>query len=115
MKAVKGNKQYTIDETQKKFYQNNGYDIIDDDGKISAYGRGKTVPYDEYVLLKKELETLKAAEHPEETNEDVMEILVDYAADHNISLGKVSTITGAVNKIKKWKQENQGKQAEAGE
>ena len=32
MRAVKGNKEYTIDETQKKGYQDSGFDILDDDG-----------------------------------------------------------------------------------
>lgn len=59
MRAVKGNKVYTIDETQKKFYEENGFDILDDAGKVIAYGRGKTVPYGEYEALKKEKEALE--------------------------------------------------------
>ena len=46
MRATKGNKEYTIDEMQKKFYQDSGFDILNDDGEVIAYGRGKTVPYD---------------------------------------------------------------------
>lgn len=61
MKAVKGNKVYLVDETNKKDYQDRGFDILDDDGKVIAYGRGKTVPYGEYEALKKENEALKAA------------------------------------------------------
>ena len=45
MKATKGNKVYTIDETQKAMYQAQGYDIVDDEGKIVQYGAGKTVSY----------------------------------------------------------------------
>ena len=41
MKAIKGNKEYTIDDTQKKFYQDSGFDIIGDTGEVVAYGRGK--------------------------------------------------------------------------
>lgn len=52
MKAQKGNKIYTIDESQKKRYQDAGFDITDDTGKVIKYGRGKTVPYEEYVALK---------------------------------------------------------------
>lgn len=48
MKAVKGNKEYTIDESQQKVYQDGGYDIVED-GAVIAYGRGKTVPYDDYA------------------------------------------------------------------
>ena len=36
MKATKGNKVYTIDETQKAMYQAQGYDITDDAGNIIA-------------------------------------------------------------------------------
>lgn len=60
MRAVKGNREYTIDETQKKGYQDAGFDIIDDDGNVIAYGRGKTVPYEEYAAVRKELDELKA-------------------------------------------------------
>lgn len=59
MKAVKGNKVYTIDETQKKFYEESGYDILDEEGCVIAYGKGKTVPYGEYIALKKEKEALE--------------------------------------------------------
>lgn len=57
MKAVKGNKEYTIDETQKKQYQDAGFDIMEE-GEVIAYGRGKTVPYDDYMKAVKEIERL---------------------------------------------------------
>lgn len=60
MKAVKGNKVYHIDEPQKKFYQDAGFDIKDADGNVIAYGRGKTVPYDDHAKLKKENDELRA-------------------------------------------------------
>lgn len=68
MRAVKGNKEYMIDESQQKFYQDGGFDILGDDGSIVAYGRGKTVTYDEYVKAVKEIERLQgvAAERYEE-------------------------------------------------
>lgn len=68
MRAVKGNKEYTIDESQQKFYQDGGFDILGDDGETIAYGRGKTVAYDEYVKTAKEIERLQevAAERYEE-------------------------------------------------
>lgn len=59
MRAVKGNREYTIDETQKKGYQDSGFDILGDDGTVIGYGRGKTVPYEEYAAVKKELDELK--------------------------------------------------------
>ena len=51
MKATKGNKVYTIDETQNAGYIAQGFDITDDTGTVIAYGRGKTVPYGDYVAL----------------------------------------------------------------
>ena len=59
MRAERGNKEYVIDETMVSDYQNQGYDIYDDDGKIVAYGKGKTVPYEEYMALKAENQELK--------------------------------------------------------
>lgn len=59
MKAVKGNKVYLVDETNKKDYQDRGFDILDEDGKVMAYGRGKTVPYGDYVALEDENKALK--------------------------------------------------------
>ena len=68
MRAEEGNKVYTITEEQKEHYQNDGFDILSDDGKIIAYGIGKNVPYEKYEALKsenealrKELENLKSA------------------------------------------------------
>lgn len=58
MKAVKGNKEYTIDEAQQKSYQDAGFDILDEAGTVIAYGRGKTVAYDDYVKAVKEIERL---------------------------------------------------------
>ena len=43
MTAEKGNKVYAIDETMKAQYQNDGFDIKDETGKVIAYGKGKTV------------------------------------------------------------------------
>lgn len=59
MKAVKGNKVYTIDETQQRFYEESGFDILNDQGDVVAYGRGKMVPYGDYVALKGEKEELE--------------------------------------------------------
>ena len=60
MKAVKANKVYTISEMEKQSYINDGFDICNDDGEIIAYGKGKTVPYEEFLALQKELEAAKA-------------------------------------------------------
>lgn len=59
MRAVKGNKEYMIDESQQKGYQDMGFDILNDDGGVIAYGRGKTVPYDDHIKAVKEIERLQ--------------------------------------------------------
>lgn len=59
MRAVKRNKEYTIDESQQKFYQDSGFDILGDNGETIAYGRGKTVPYEEHAKAVKEIEHLQ--------------------------------------------------------
>lgn len=59
MKATKGNKVYTIDETQKKDYIAQGYDIEDDKGNVIQYGSGKTVFYEEYAKVEEENEMLR--------------------------------------------------------
>lgn len=66
MKAVKGNKVYTITEQEKKSYVSRGFDILDDNGNTVAYGSGKTVSYDEYAKVTAELEKLKSAAPGEE-------------------------------------------------
>ena len=54
MKAVKGNKVYTVDEVTAETYKFQGFDIYDDEGKLVAYGTGKTVSYEAYAELEKE-------------------------------------------------------------
>lgn len=63
MRAVKRNKEYIIDDKQKKAYQDAGYDIYGDDGERIAYGKGKTVPYGDYAAL---AERVKTAEEENE-------------------------------------------------
>lgn len=67
MLAVKANRQYTITDAEADGYQAQGYDILDDDGKVIKLGTGKTVTYSKYqsvveenTALKAELEQLKA-------------------------------------------------------
>lgn len=59
MKAIKGNKEYTIDEKQKAFYVDEGYDIIGEDGEVITYGKGKTVPYETYISVVRRIEFLE--------------------------------------------------------
>lgn len=60
MKAILANKVLTIESREQKHYQLIGYDITDDNGKIIAYGAGKTVPYEKYLKVVEELNALKA-------------------------------------------------------
>lgn len=59
MRAVKGNREYTIAEEQKESYLNDGYDIYDESGAKIADGRGKTVVAEQYEMLQKENDELK--------------------------------------------------------
>ena len=105
MKAVKGNKEYTIDESQQKAYQDQGFDIKDDDGNVIVYGRGKTVPYGDYMAVKEELEELKANGGEIADDQDVIDILKAFANENGVDLGKTATISGIVKKIKEFKPE----------
>lgn len=49
MKAVKGNRAYTITETEKETRRAEGFDIYDDEGKLVEYAKGKTIPYEEHL------------------------------------------------------------------
>ena len=57
MIAVKGNRVYRITEEEKERRRTDGYDIYGDDGKILAYAKGKTIPYEEHLA---QVEKLKA-------------------------------------------------------
>lgn len=59
MFAEKGNKVYTISEKEKAQYQNDGFDIKDDTGKLVAYGKGKMVAYEEYKKIEDENKKMK--------------------------------------------------------
>lgn len=72
MKAVKLNRVYTITEAEQKNYQKQGYDIIDDDGTVIAYGFGKTISYEKYVkLLARYEDLLKQFSALEKENADL--------------------------------------------
>lgn len=59
MKAIKENRVYTITDAEKDAFQKEGYDIYSDDGEVIAYGVGKSVPFEKYVELMKQVEELK--------------------------------------------------------
>lgn len=118
MKAVKGNKVYTIDEGVKARYQADGFDILDDSGKLIAAGKGKTVSYEEYQRVLDELNALKAEKQDNDAEQewdapglDVdalegmdLDMLKAYAEENDIDIGKANTKEGIIKKIKEQLQ-----------
>lgn len=104
MKALKGNKVYTIGETEKAHYVALGFDIQDDEGNVITHGRGKTVPYDTYAEVVKELEDLKKLKAEEKGKDDLsgmsVEELKEYAATTGINIGNATSLDGILKKIK---------------
>lgn len=60
MRAIKDNKVYTVDKTTKGAYLAQGFDIYDDNGKLTEKSPSATVPYAKYVELEAENAKLKA-------------------------------------------------------
>ena len=90
MIAVKENKQYTITEVDIKSFKAEGYDIYADDGKLIAYGAGKTVPYERYAKLSERVETLN---------------------DENVALrDEIEKLTAEVEKLKAKATKKKGKE-----
>lgn len=58
MTAVKGNREYTVDETNMESYVKEGFDIFDNGKKIKS-GKGKTVSQEEYDSLKEKYHKLE--------------------------------------------------------
>lgn len=97
MLAVKGNIEYTIEETEKNVYINNGFDIYKD-GKKIADGQGKKVSFAEYKKVKDELEELKA----KGTNEKEIEDLKAEIATKDEEITKLNaTVVAKDEEIKK--------------
>lgn len=68
MKAVKDNKVYTVDETNKNDYLAMGYDVYGDDGVLKERSPSSTVSrrdYDDLLAKYEALATEKAAEAAE--------------------------------------------------
>lgn len=49
MKAVKGNRAYTITEVEKEARRAEGFDIYDEEGKLIEYAKGKMISYEEHL------------------------------------------------------------------
>lgn len=103
MKAFKGNKVYTIGESEKAHYIALGFDIQDDDGNTLAYGRGKTVPYERYAELEAAHMELMAA-YEKVAGDGLADMAVEelkaYAEAHHIDIGQATTQEGILKKIR---------------
>lgn len=127
MKATKGNKTYTITEQEKRRYVEAGYDIQSDSGETISYGRGRTVPMEQYMelaekyknldelhmklnvrcrKLEKLLESSDGSEEngPNSGSMDINDMSVEelraYAEERKIDIGKSSSRDGILEKIK---------------
>lgn len=113
MRAKKDNKIYQVTtDAEKERYLKEGFDIYDDSGKIVEHSPVKKIAYGEYAKLKEENTALKAelenvqkvAEEAvsgtSEENAAVVEILCAYALEHEIDLGRATSVSGIVKKIK---------------
>lgn len=102
MIAVKGNRSYTITDADKAFYKKQGFDIIGDDGQILEHGDGKTVPYEKYEKVVKELEELKAGakKEPKELEDMTKPELEEVAKAYNVEYTSRTTKQELINLIK---------------
>lgn len=96
MTAVKGNRSYTITDADKTFYKKQGFDIIGDDGQIVEHGDGKTIPYEKYEKVVKELEALKAKQQPKEleemTKQELEVVAKTYNVEYDLKITKLELI-----------------------
>ncbi len=109
MKAVLGNKEYLIDEIQKKHYVDRGYDIRDEDNAVIAYGRGKTVPYDEYARVVSENSELKKYFSMEDNVSDENNVLkerLEVLTDENDYLKRENKSLTDENGSLKWENKS---------
>jgi len=103
LEARKENKVYKIDETQKKRYLNEGFDIYDENGVIVEHTPKKVIKYSEHlkkleaVVAEKDAQIIALATEKEVN--DVTELLKDYAVKKGVDLGSASTAKGILDKI----------------
>ena len=60
MKAIKDNKEYTVTNESKQHYIDTGFDIVDENGDIIEYGRGKMVSLEEHNQALERIKELEA-------------------------------------------------------
>lgn len=99
MKAVKGNKVYTIAESQKDSYLKQGFDIKDDSGAIVEYGSGKTIDYKKYKELEEKYVALESENMSLKISAMTVDQLKAYALEKKIDLGEATTRDAILAKI----------------
>lgn len=106
LEARKENKVYKIDETQKKRYLNEGFDIYDENGVIVEHTPKKVIKYSEHlkkleaVVAEKDAQIIALMEAKNEVEvNDVTVLLKDYADKKGVDLGSASTAKGILDKI----------------
>lgn len=60
MKAIKDNKEYIVNNESKQHYIDTGFDIVDENGEIIEYGRGKMVSLEEHNQALERIKELEA-------------------------------------------------------
>ena len=60
MKAIKDNKEYTVTNESKQHYIDTGFDIVDENGDIIEYGRGKMVSLEAHNQALERIKELEA-------------------------------------------------------
>lgn len=100
VRAVKANREYTITEAEKDFYQKQGFDIINDNGNVIQYGAGKTVPYEQYKKVVDELEALKNGTKHKELEEMTKPELEEVAKAYDVEYDSKTTKPELIKLIK---------------
>ncbi|AQS04785.1 hypothetical protein [Clostridium beijerinckii] len=103
MKAVKGNKVYTITETEKDSYKKKGFDITDDEGNVVENGLGKSISYDKYKELEDKCTALEKENEELKLSAMTVDQLKAYAADRKVDLGDATTKEAILSKFKETK------------
>lgn len=101
MVAVKGNVEYRITEAEKSMYIKNGFDILDDSGKKIADGAHKTISYEQYEKVRKELEDLRAKGSDNSEIEKLNSKIADLEGETQELNDQISALTNALDAAKK--------------
>lgn len=104
MKAIKGNREYTITEETKQQYINDGFDIYNDKMEKIAEGKGKAISQKEYNKLLTELEEARKTTL---SDSEIIPVLKEYARLKEIEIGQASTAKGIYAKVKDSIQEGE--------